>query len=106
MTHKQSRHLSTTTTRIFKSGNLLAVRIPKDMQPAELPDETHIEWRNGAWTIRPINKRSLAGLMEVFVAFPADFMAGGRTLTKQKPRDWSGLKQNPGSPAKSSTRTK
>jgi antitoxin VapB len=83
--------MNATTTRIFKSGNSLAVRIPKDMQPAEIPEEAQIEWRNGVWTIRPIHRRSLAGLMDVFGAFPADFMAGGRAQQAQKARDWSGL---------------
>jgi antitoxin VapB len=83
--------MGTAITRIFKSGNSLAVRIPKDMQPAEIPDEAQIEWRNGVWTIKPINRRTLAGLMDVFAAFPPDFMAGGRGLNEQKERDWSGL---------------
>jgi antitoxin VapB len=83
--------MTATTTRIFKSGNSLAVRIPKDMQPAEIPEEAHIEWHNGVWTIKPIHRRSLAGLMDVFRAFPPDFMAGGRAVHEQKARDWSGV---------------
>jgi antitoxin VapB len=83
--------MSTATTRIFKSGNSLAVRIPKDMLPAEIPQEAQIDWENGVWTIRPLHRRSLAGLMDVFRAFPADFMAGGREFHEQKERDWSGV---------------
>jgi len=83
--------MSIATTRIFKSGNSLAVRIPKDMTPAELPDEAQIEWHNGVWTIRPLHRRSLAGLTEVFRAFPSDFMAQGREFHEQKERDWSGV---------------
>jgi antitoxin VapB len=106
MTAYRRQSLSTATTRIFKSGNSLAVRIPKDMQPAAMPDEAQIEWRNGVWTIKPINKRSLAGLMDVFGAFPADFMAGGRAPREQKPRDWLGLKQPTGSPSKARAQKK
>ncbi len=78
------------TTRIFKSGNSLAVRIPKDMTPAEIPVEAQIEWRNGVWTIRPIHRRTLAGLMDRFRAFSPDFMAGGREFHEQRERDWPG----------------
>jgi len=83
--------MSIAITRIFKSGNSLAVRIPKDMTPAELPDEAQIEWHNGVWTIRPLHRRSLAGLADVFRAFPSDFMAQGREFHEQKERDWSGV---------------
>ncbi len=86
--------MTTTTTRIFKSGNSLAVRIPKDMLPAEIPEQAQIEWRNGVWTIRPIHKRSLAGLMDRFKAFSPDFMAGGREFHEQKERDWSGITES------------
>lgn len=81
--------MSVTTTRIFRSGNSLAVRIPKDMVPDDLPEEAQIEWHQGVWTIRPLHRRSLAGLMDVFRAFPDDFMAEGREFHEQKERDWS-----------------
>lgn len=94
--------MSTATTRIFKSGNSLAVRIPKDMTPDPVPEEAQIEWNNGVWTIRPVHRRSLAGLMDVFRSFPADFMADGRALHEQKERDWSGVHEAaPGSEDKS-----
>ncbi len=78
-------------TRIFRSGNSLAVRIPRDMLPADVPDEAEIEWRHGAWIIRPVRRESLAGLMDVFAEFPADFMADGRERHEQRERDWSSL---------------
>jgi antitoxin VapB len=76
------------TTRIFRSGNSLAVRIPKDMTPANVPEQAQIEWHNGVWTIRPLHGRSLAGLMDRFKAFSPDFMASGRELLDQSPRHW------------------
>ncbi len=79
------------TTRIFKSGNSLAVRIPKELAAHGQADEAQIEWRNGAWIIRPLPSRSLADLAEVFRAFPDDFMAEGRDAHEQKERDWPGL---------------
>lgn len=75
-------------TRIFKSGNSLAVRIPKELAVHGQTDEANIEWRDGAWIIRPLQKRSLAGLAEIFRSFPADFMPEGREEHEQKERDW------------------
>ena len=82
--------MPTATTRIFKSGNSLAVRIPKDMTPADVPDVAEIEWNGVAWIIRPLQRRSLAGLMDRFKAFSPGFMAEGREFHEQKERDWSG----------------
>lgn len=78
-------------TKIFKSGNSFAVRIPKDLLPNEIPEEVSIEWKNGEWVIRPIQTRSLAGLMDKFKAFSSDFMPNGREFNEQKERDWSGI---------------
>ena len=75
---------TTATTRIFKSGNSLAVRFPKDMTPAEIPDEASIEWKHGVWTIRPLHRRSLAGLLDRFKTFSRDFMTDGREFHEQK----------------------
>lgn len=82
--------MSTATTRIFRSGNSLAVRIPKDMTPPEVPEEAQIEWSGGVWTIRPLHRRSLAGLADRFKAFSPDFMSEGREFHAQKDRDWGG----------------
>jgi len=80
--------MTISTTRIFKSGNSLAVRIPKEMTPTDVPEQAQIEWHNGVWTIRPLHRRSLAGLMDRFKAFSPDFMAAGRGLLDQAPRHW------------------
>jgi antitoxin VapB len=97
--------MATSTTRIFKSGNSLAVRIPKDMTPDEVPEEAQIEWSNGVWTIRPLHRRTLAGLMDRFKAFSPEFMAGGREFHEQKERDWGDLRDDGSPPAKPPSRT-
>jgi antitoxin VapB len=79
---------STLPTRIFKSGNSLAVRIPKDMMPAEVPEDAEINYSGGVWTIRPIYKRKLTGLAEKFGAFSPGFMSEGRESQEQEPYDW------------------
>ena len=77
-------------TRIFKSGNSLSVRIPKEMVPADVPQEAEIEYKGGVWTIRPIHKRKLTGLGAKFRAFSPGFMAQGRIVEPEMDRDWSG----------------
>jgi len=73
-------------TRIFKSGNSQAVRIPKDLNFDPDIQEVEIERKNDALIIRPQRKRSLAGLMERFAAFPADFMIEGREFHHEHER--------------------
>ena len=76
-------------TRIFKSGNSLSVRIPKEMVPADVPQEAEIEYKGGVWTIRPIHRRKLTGLAAKFRAFSPGFMSEGRLPQVQSERDWS-----------------
>lgn len=79
---------TTLPTRIFKSGNSLAVRIPKDMMPADVPEDAEIKYSGGVWTIRPIYKRKLTGLAEKFGAFSPGFMSEGRFVEEETDRDW------------------
>jgi antitoxin VapB len=76
-------------TRIFKSGNSLSVRIPSSMVPPDVPQEAEIGYKDGIWTIRPVQRRKLTGLAAKFRAFSPDFMAAGRLSQAQTERDWS-----------------
>ena len=80
-------------TRIFKSGNSLSVRIPREMVPADVPYEAEIEWKDGGWMIRPIQRRKLTGLAAKFRAFSPGFMAGGREVQPEVDREWHGPAQ-------------
>ncbi|MEP7371051.1 MAG: type II toxin-antitoxin system VapB family antitoxin [Nitrosospira sp.] len=73
-------------TRVFKSGNSLAVRIPKELGFSEPNQDVEIERQGNALVIRPVEKRSLAGLMDKFSAFPTDFMAEEREFHEEKER--------------------
>jgi antitoxin VapB len=75
-------------TRVFKSGNSLAIRIPKELNFGEAMQDVEIERKGDCLVIRPIEKRSLAGALEAFATFPADFMVEGREFHEQKGRDW------------------
>lgn len=75
-------------TRVFKSGNSLAVRIPKELAFADATQEVEIERKGDSLIIRPAERPSLAGLAAALEAFPADFMTEGREPHEQAERDW------------------
>jgi antitoxin VapB len=65
-----------TTTRTFKSGNSIAVRIPREFN-LEAGKTLEIKRRgNELILIEP--EETLAGLIDVFKFYPADFFEGGR----------------------------
>lgn len=78
-------------TRVFKSGNSLAVRIPKELAIVEASQDVEIEKIGDTLVLRPVVKRKLTGLAEAFAMFTPDFMAKGREFHEQKERDWSGF---------------
>lgn len=78
-------------TRIFKSGNSLAVRIPKELSIAGVSEEVEIERVGNTLVLRPAQRPSLADLPEIFASFPKGFMAGGREFHGQRERDWEGV---------------
>ncbi len=78
-------------TRVFKSGNSLAVRIPKELAIVEASQDVEIEKIGDTLVLRPIVKRKLTGLAEAFAAFPPGFMAEGREFHEQKERDWNSV---------------
>ena len=79
-------------SRIFKSGNSLAVRIPKELAFTSAAQDVEIERKGETLVIRPVSKQSLAGAMKAFAAFPAGFMPDGRDSNEQKSRRW-GMKE-------------
>ena len=83
-------HRGKLPTRIFKSGNSLSVRIPKEMVPADVPQDAEIEWKDGGWMIRPVQRRKLDGLAAKFAAFSVGFMSEGRLPQTQRDRAWPG----------------
>lgn len=90
-------------TRVFKSGNSLAVHIPPGLAVVEAGQEIEIEQVGSTLVPRPLAKRKLTGLAEAFAAFSPDFIAEGRVLHDQKDRDWSdfgeGIQCKPKRPA-------
>ena len=82
-------------TRVFKSGNSLAVRIPKELAIVEASQDVEIEKVGNTLVLRPVERRKLTGLAEAFAMFTPDFMAEGREFHEQKERDWSDFGETP-----------
>lgn len=80
-------------TRVFKSGNSLAVRIPKELAIADASQVVEIERVGNTLVMRPVVQESLAGLMEICAQFSPDFMAGGREQSPEMDREWEELAQ-------------
>ncbi|HMW24942.1 MAG TPA: type II toxin-antitoxin system VapB family antitoxin [Burkholderiaceae bacterium] len=85
-------------TRVFKSGNSLAVRIPKELAFVEAADEVEIERVGNTLVLRPAEQRTLADLGEVFAMFSPGFMADGREFHPEQERDWTGRGEPPAEP--------
>ncbi len=71
------RNESMMTTRVFKSGNSQAVRIPKKFQYPRLDLELEIERHGDELRIRP-KQRTLVNVVKRFGAFSKNFMEKGR----------------------------
>jgi antitoxin VapB len=73
-----------TTTRTFKSGNSIAVRIPREFNVAA--GKTFEIKRKGKDLILSQRDGTLAPLIEIFKSFPPDFFAEGRQDLPPQPR--------------------
>ena len=76
-------------TRVFKSGNSLAVRIPKELSIVDSAQEVEIERIGDTLVVRPVARQTLAGVGAVFAMFSPDFMAAGREFQEEQERDWN-----------------
>ncbi|MEZ5495039.1 MAG: type II toxin-antitoxin system VapB family antitoxin [Pseudomonadales bacterium] len=65
-------------TRVFKSGNSQAVRIPKELNFPDGLQDVEVERRGDELVIRPLRQQKLTNLRSKLEAFSADFMIGGR----------------------------
>lgn len=73
------------TTKVFKSGNSQAVRLPKEFQLKS--DIVLIFKKNGDIVIRE-KPQNLAAAFEILTHFSEDFFAEGRQDTPPQERDF------------------
>lgn len=78
-------------TRVFKSGNSLALRIPKELAIFQASEEVEIAHVGNTLVVQPARRESLADLAEVLAGFPPGFMAEGRDTQEQEERLWNTL---------------
>lgn len=74
--------------RAFKSGNSLAVRIPRELGVIEAAGEVDIQRVGDSLVIRPLGDATLAHLAQTLAAFPPGFMADGREPNLERERLW------------------
>jgi antitoxin VapB len=73
-------------TKVFRSGNSQAVRIPSEIAYSNTDMECEIERVGDELHIRPV-RRSLSGILNKFAQFGPDFMAEGRGDQEQTNRE-------------------
>jgi antitoxin VapB len=72
-------------TKLFRSGNSLAVRIPAKLHIGKPGDNVEIDLCDGQLIMSP-QRRSLKGLMDRFAAFDTDFMKHSRDSGEEPER--------------------
>lgn len=75
-------------TRTFRSGNSVAVRLPKALGFAEGDELAIIPHADGSLSVWK-ESRNLEMLMSLYGAFSSGFMADGRSDIEQTDHDWS-----------------
>jgi antitoxin VapB len=82
-------------TRVFKSGNSLAVRIPKELGFVDAAQDILVERVGNTLVLRRVETKTLADLPKVLAKFSLDFMSEGREFHEEHERDWSGRDVEP-----------
>lgn len=78
-------------TRIFKSGNSLAVRIPKELGFADTAQDVEVERVGNTLVLRLVEQETLADIGKIFAQFSPSFMAQGREFHAEHERDWGDI---------------
>ena len=75
-------------TRVFKSGNSLAVRIPKELGFVDAAQDVEVEHVGNTLVLRLVAQETLADIGSVFGMFSPGFMSEGREFHEEQERDW------------------
>jgi len=75
-------------TRVFKSGNSLAVRIPKELGFVDSAQDVEVERVGNTLILRLVARETLADIGSIFGMFSPGFMAEGREFHEEQERDW------------------
>lgn len=80
-------------TRVFKSGNSLAVRIPKELGFVDAAQDVDVERIGNTLVLRLVEHETLADIGKIFAMFSPSFMADGREFHEERERDWNWVSQ-------------
>lgn len=80
-------------TKVFKSGNSLAVRIPKELGFVDAAQDIEVERVGNTLVLRRVEQETIGDLTDIFAMFSPSFMAEGREFHEEQERDWSGVGQ-------------
>ena len=75
-------------TRVFKSGNSLAVRIPKELGFVDEAQDVEVERVGNTLVLRRVESDTLGDIGPIFAMFSPGFMADGREFVPELERDW------------------
>ena len=75
-------------TRVFKSGNSLAVRIPKELGFVNVAQDVEVERVGNTLVLRLVEPETLADIGQIISMFSPSFMAHGREFFPDLERDW------------------
>lgn len=75
-------------TRVFKSGNSLAVRIPKELGFVNAAQDIEVERVGNTLVLRLVEQKTLADIGKIFSMFSPTFMAEGREFHEERERNW------------------
>ena len=75
-------------TRVFKSGNSLAVRIPKELGFVDAAQDIEVERVGNTLVLRRVEQETLADIGNILAMFSPGFMAQGREFNEERERDW------------------
>jgi len=82
-------------TRVFKSGNSLAVRIPKELGFVDAAQDIEVERVGNTLVLRLVEHETLADIGKIFSMFSPTFMAKGREFYEERERDWGDVSPLP-----------
>ncbi len=74
-------------TTLFKSGNSVAVRIPKSIWAVDPGLEVEITREGDHLIVSPV-RPVLSEVLQVFQGFDAEFMSQGREVPEDEDRSW------------------
>jgi antitoxin VapB len=75
-------------TRVFKSGNSLAVRIPKELGLINTAQDIEVERVGNTLILRLVEQETLADIGKIFSMFSPTFMSEGREFHPEHEREW------------------